>query len=105
MNWFASLRRVVTGSKEPQTVERRIHPRYKMAFPVSITDNGGASHRGACGDLSLSGIAVLCDMEIEIGKQVLLTYALGDGSPVKKVKAVVRNRAGRRYGMEFVEER
>jgi PilZ domain-containing protein len=101
MNWFASLRRVVTGSKEPE--ERRVHPRYKMQFRVMIRARSG-TQSSACGDLSQSGIGVFTDAEMEIGERVMLTYELGDGSPPKHVGAVVRNRNGRRYGLEFVED-
>jgi c-di-GMP-binding flagellar brake protein YcgR len=99
MNWFASLRNKLSGSK-PHLPERRLHPRYKMQLDVLI-ESDGRTLRARSADVSQSGIGVYLPSGLEIGKQVTLRYQLGDGSPPKIVQAIVRNHADGRYGLEF----
>ncbi|HZQ92001.1 MAG TPA: PilZ domain-containing protein [Terriglobales bacterium] len=93
------------GREEPAAPreERRVQPRYKMVFTVSLVHNG-ATYTGRSSDLSQTGIAVFINVDLEVGTQVTLIYELGDGSPVKRVPAIVRNRNGLRYGFEFVKQ-
>ena len=99
MNWFANLRERLTGAKAHDPERRRL-PRYRMQFDVTVAVDG-RSHRARSADLSQTGIAVYLAADIEIGKQVMLTYQLGDGSDPKTVRAVVRNHSEGRYGLEF----
>ena len=98
MNWFANLRQRLTGSKSRP--ERRMHPRYRMQLDVRL-EVDGRTYRARSADFSQSGIGVYLSAELEIGKQVTLTYQLGDGSEPKMVRAVVRNHFEGRYGLEF----
>jgi hypothetical protein len=103
MNWLVTnLRRWLPGMKAPGTPEDRRYPRYKMQLSVTVIA-AGKTYRGGCCDLSLSGMGLSVEAEFEIGEQVRLQYELGDGSPMKNLNAVVRNRAGHRYGVEFID--
>lgn len=77
-----------------------MQPRYRMQFDV-VLDVDGRKYRARSADLSQSGIGVYLTADLEIGKQVMLTYQLGDGSDPKTVRAVVRNHFEGRYGLEF----
>jgi c-di-GMP-binding flagellar brake protein YcgR len=98
MTWLSNLWRRLTGSKAQ--AERRLHPRYRMQFEVVI-DAGGRKFRARSADLSQSGIGVYLAADLEMGKQVTVTYQLGDGSEPKVVRAIVRNHFEGRYGLEF----
>lgn len=99
--WLSRLNTLLGGSKAAPAGERRRAPRYKMEFPVAVTSRGRVLHARSC-DLSQTGIGLFLTSELEIGEELQLQYALGDGSPPKKVRAVVRNRTGHRYGVEFL---
>ncbi len=100
-NWIANFRRLWGGAK-PGPADRRLRPRYRMQLPVSIVAGNHTWTAQSC-DLSQSGMGLLADAGFEIGDRITLIYELGDGSPLKKVNAIVRNRTGRRYGVEFVK--
>jgi c-di-GMP-binding flagellar brake protein YcgR len=102
MSWVANLREWFSSATGHVETERRVCPRYKVALTVEVTA-GKKTYRGRTRDTSLSGMGVYLQAELELGERVELTYELGDGSPVKKVFAVVRNREEHRYGLEFVE--
>ncbi len=99
MNWVSSFRRLL--STKPPVHERRQYPRYKMSFAVTIEARGTRLH-ARCADLSETGIGIYLVADLDIGEQVTLQYELGDGSPRKTLFAIVRNRTGPRYGLEFV---
>ncbi len=96
MRW---LKRIF-GRKTETAADRRQHPRYRMELIVTVSA-GGRTFRGRSKDLSQSGMGAYFDGELEIGEQVELAYELGDGSPAKRRTAIVRSRAGKRYGLEF----
>ena len=98
MTWLSHLRQRLPWSKP--RAERRLHPRYKMQFEVTV-EADGRKLRARSSDLSQSGIGVYLTAELGIGKQVTVTYQLGDGSEPKVVRAIVRNRVEGRYGLEF----
>src|SRR5260370_26727738 len=103
MNWVTKLRSWLPGAKPGGTPEHRQYPRYKMQLTVTVTA-AGKMYRAACYDLSLSGMGLSVEADFEIGEQVTLKYELGDGSPMKNISAVVRNRSGHRYGLEFIDD-
>ena len=99
--WLSKLHTFLGGSK-PAPAERRTAPRYKVELQVKVVSRGRVLPARSC-DLSQTGIGMFLSGDLEIGEEVVLQYSLGDGSPPKKVRSVVRNRSGNRYGIEFVE--
>ena len=100
--WLSKLHTFLGGAKSEPATDRRISPRYKVELQVTAIAHGRALHARSC-DLSQTGIGLFLNDDVEIGEEVLLHYALGDGSPPKKVRSIVRNRNGHRYGLEFAE--
>ena len=100
--WLSKLHTFLGGSKSAPAAERRIAPRYKVELQVRVISSGRVLSARSC-DLSQTGIGMFLSGDLEVGEEVLLQYSLGDGSPPKKVRSVVRNRNGNRYGIEFVE--
>ncbi len=88
--------------RSTEIVERRLQPRYRMEMAVAATTADKQQHRGRSVDLSLTGIAVLLDTELAVGDQFEIAYQMGDGSPLQRRTVIVRNRNGKRYGLEFV---
>jgi hypothetical protein len=84
---------------------RRRHPRYQCDFPVSLSLFSGEDHRfheGRCRDLSEAGIGVLIAAELPISEVVSLTFSLPGASEAWTVRAVLRQRRGYHYGLEFL---
>src|SRR5690242_15851486 len=100
--WLSKLHTFLGGAKSAPATDRRVSPRYKVELQVIVIIRGRPLHARSC-DLSQTGIGRFLNDDLDIGEEVLLQYALGDGSPPKKTRSIVRNRNGRRYGVEFAE--
>jgi hypothetical protein len=98
--WLSRLHTLLGGAKTAPATDRRIAPRYKVELTISVVARGH-SLRGRSCDLSQTGMGFYAGCDLDVGEHVLLQYELGDGSPPKKVSAVIRNRSGNRYGVEF----
>lgn len=99
--WLSRLHTLLGGPRSAPATDRRMAPRYKVELQVTVISAGRSLHARTC-DLSQTGMGLFLTGDLEIGERVLLQYALGDGSPPKKVQGIVRNRNGHRYGVEFV---
>jgi c-di-GMP-binding flagellar brake protein YcgR len=84
-------------------VEKRGIPRYRLEVPLTVSTPAGQSHHGVSRDLSEGGMGAILRAELPVGEQVCLQYQLPDGSPPKKIAAVVQWHKGSRYGFKFVE--
>ena len=100
--WLSRLHTLLGGAKTAPAGERRMSPRYKQELPVTIVAHDRVLHARSC-DISQTGVGLILNGELEIGEEVFLQYTLGDGSPPKKVRSIVRNHTGSRYGMEFAD--
>ena len=85
---------------------RRRWPRYKMDVPVRVikglTNVTIVQGRGS--ELNNGGMAIFAGTELSIGDQVLVEFTPPyTGQPIR-VRCFVRNRAGYRYGVEFITE-
>lgn len=101
---------VDSGSAEPGSElevppNRRLHPRFEIDTEiVAILSSMDRDQmmRGRSLDISEAGIAGVFVTGWEIGTPVILEFSVPVSSTAIQVEAVVRNRAGYRYGFEFV---
>jgi len=89
----------------PEHIDRRC-PRFPIDIPVGITlvRNGtkvGCSGRAS--ELSERGIASYIFMDLAIGDWLAVEITLPYSHEAVRFDAVIRNRAGFRYGLEFKE--
>jgi hypothetical protein len=85
---------------------QRRWPRYKMDVPVRVikglTNVTIVQGRGS--ELNNGGLAIFAGTELSIGDQVMVEFTPPyTGQPIR-VRCFVRNRAGYRYGVEFITE-
>jgi PilZ domain len=86
---------------------QRRWPRYKVDVPVRVIRQGSTKVtivQGRGSELNKGGMAVFAGMELAIGAQVMVEFTPPySGLPIR-VRCFVRNRAGYRYGVEFITE-
>jgi hypothetical protein len=82
-------------------------PRYKVDVPVRVITQDPTKVtivQGRGSELNNGGMAVFAGTELSIGGQVLVEFTPPySGQPIR-VRCFVRNRAGYRYGVEFITE-
>jgi len=97
---------VVTPQQLGYATARRF-PRYKVDVPVQVITQGLTKVtlvQGRGSELNNGGMAIFAGLELSIGAQVLVEFTPPySGQPVR-VRCFVRNRAGYRYGVEFITE-
>ena len=80
--------------------DRRVHFRAPLGTPAMV-DALAAYHRARCENVSVSGIALLCDAELPVGKTVELYFELPSGVAVETQARVVRSDRPS-VGLQFV---
>lgn len=87
-------------SRDARRVERHLAD---ISVAISVTRNGITGRlSGRTVDLSDGGMGCLVAAELKVGQQVTLDFKLPLCRDPFKVRAVVRNRAASRYGLEFL---
>ncbi len=81
-------------------MESSIAPRYDLDLHLEVSVSGETSV-GRSRDLSVSGIGAYIPCELEIGQYVNLHMRVPFKQRDLMCGAVVRNRSGYRYGLEF----
>jgi hypothetical protein len=96
---------VVTPQQGYATARR--FPRYKVDVPVRVITQGLTKVtivQGRGAELNVGGMAVFAGIELSTGAQVIVEFTPPySGQPIR-VRCFVRNRAGYRYGVEFITE-
>jgi PilZ domain-containing protein len=96
---------VVVPQQEFSTARR--WPRYKVDVPVRVITQDPTKVtivQGRGSELNNGGMSVFAGIELAIGAQVLVEFTPPySGGPIR-VRCFVRNRAGYRYGVEFITE-
>jgi hypothetical protein len=96
---------VVTPQQGYATARR--FPRYKVDVPVRVITQGLTKVtivQGRGSELNVGGMAIFAGIELSIGAQVIVEFTPPySGQPIR-VRCFVRNRAGYRYGVEFITE-
>jgi c-di-GMP-binding flagellar brake protein YcgR len=82
--------------------ERRRSVRNKVTDSLAIKVAGGVSYRGFSRDASVAGIGVIVCATLAIGETVSVVCQVPDGKELLRLPAIVRNRWGSRYGLEFL---
>ena len=93
----------VSRPPRPYATPRR-YPRYEFDARLLVTTLAApnAVLRGRILEISACGISALIPGELEIGTTVELEFALDATVQHFRVRAVVRNLWGARYGFEFL---
>jgi PilZ domain len=89
------------------STQRRIRrwPRYHLDVPIRVIVH--IAHKttvivGRGNELNEGGLAVTAGVELRLGDEAEIEFTPPySGSPIR-IRGVVRNRSGYRYGMEFV---
>ena len=82
--------------------ERRRSVRHRGRATLAIKVTGGVSYHGFSRDASVSGIGAIVCGTLRIGETVSIVCQAPDGKELLKLTAIVRNRSGYRYGLEFM---
>ncbi len=91
---------------EPQILNTRRYRRFKLDVPVRVvvhTEDKTRIIDGRGNELNEGGIAVQAGVELEVNDNVEVEFTPPYGEPIR-ARAVVRNRNGYRYGLEFLAE-
>lgn len=97
------------SSPGPKPVQERIarkYPRFPIDVPVEITfTRSGAKvvRSGRASEVSERGIAIYLSIDLFPGDRLLIELTLPYSHEPIQLDAVVRSRAGFRYGLEFKE--
>jgi len=76
--------------------------RSKVTASLAIKVAGGISYRGFSRDASVAGIGVIVCGTLGIGETVSIVCQAPDGKELLRLPAIVRNRCGFHYGLEFL---
>jgi hypothetical protein len=93
------------GTKEGAKSAVRRWPRYQLDVPVRVIVRAQAKVvilDGRGNSLSLGGMAMYAGAELKLGDQVAVEFTPAYSSPPVRVDAVIRNRSGYYYGLEFL---
>ena len=94
------------GQKPVQEHFVRKYPRFPIDIPVALTftRNGSKVARsGRASEVSERGIAIYVSIDLFPGDRLLIEMTLPYSHEAVHLDAVVRSRAGFRYGLEFKE--
>jgi hypothetical protein len=78
-------------------------PRYRIDARLKVLVFGVNSAFGPANNLSFGGMGAYIPCAIPVGAQILLEVSFSSSPSEVKLKAVVRNAEGFRYGLEFVD--
>lgn len=78
----------------------RFFHRYRMQLPVDVSVKGSRI-RGLCRDIGLGGACITLAADLAEGEEVMLAIILPGLQDPLRIQAVVRNRRGDRYGLQF----
>jgi hypothetical protein len=81
----------------------RKHPRIGMDISARVFCKGGASSLARAHDISCGGLSLYAPMELAKGDVIKIAFELPHSRMRFGVSAVVKNRDGFRYGVEFLE--
>jgi c-di-GMP-binding flagellar brake protein YcgR len=96
----------LAANGEPDFTRLRRWKRYDFDVRIRVTMADDGSLRSVYGrgnDLSTGGMAAFVAAELNKGDVVEVDMTLPYSSQSMKVKAIVCNRAGYKYGLEFVD--
>jgi hypothetical protein len=89
----------IKPDQDPSSTKPRREPRFPLDTRVSLI-HAGKRISGQAIELSQSGIAILTVADMVLGQMVDLRFTLRRS--LMRLRAIVRNRQGARYGLEFL---
>lgn len=89
----------IKPDQDPSSTKPRREPRFPVDTRVVLI-HAGKSISGQAIELSQSGIAIVTVADLALGEVVDLYFTLGRN--LMRLRAIVRNRKGARYGIEFL---
>ena len=93
---------IIMTQLEDSTHLRR-WPRYKIDARLKVLVSDTSPAFGRANNLSFGGMGAYIPCAIAVGEQIVLEVNFPHSPSEIKVKAVVRNAEGFRYGLEFVD--
>ncbi len=78
--------------------------RLRIDLPVRILRRQGAAIHGCGTELNGGGMRVFGVLDLSVGDEVGLEFTLPYWNQLLRLRAVVRNRSGYTYGLEFLTE-
>ena len=81
----------------------RRYPRFALDISVRVFPDGGQRADGRGHDFGLGGMALYVALDLALGDKIRLDFVLPYSRAPLSLDAVVRNRQGFRYGVEFVQ--
>jgi hypothetical protein len=97
----------IVASSSPSYLSKRRAVRYKLDVPLRIIlrkSDAVLIRDGRGTELSDRGMCVMAGVELGIGEELGIEFTLPfSGEPIR-VSGSVRNRAGYRYGCEFITD-
>ena len=77
--------------------------RVHLDISVQVLTEGGAITFGRSHDVSRKGMSLYFAIELEVGAPIRVRFTLPNSRLALDLKAVIRNRVGFRYGVQFAE--
>ncbi len=103
--WLAAEKRKFQRVRLDVRLRATVHKR-DSHFPITELNRKPGPRvpiQGRLCNLSLGGLAALLPVELAVGERVELDLTLPSVAQPLKLKAVIRNRRGSTYGMEFTD--
>jgi c-di-GMP-binding flagellar brake protein YcgR len=92
------------SGRDPRRLSKRRHPRYVLDTEIRVLAGLRSEPvRSRTLDISESGIAGIFNMGWDLGSSAILQFSIPPSDDILQIDAIVRSRAGPRYGFEFTE--
>jgi hypothetical protein len=88
--------------KPHKTESARKFERVSVDVSVQITTDTGTISFGRTHDVSCRGMSLYLALDLEIGVPIRLKFTLPNSRVALNLDAMIKNRVGFRYGIEFV---
>ncbi len=83
--------------------ENRTCHRYRTQPPVEVLVKAASTAKGTCRDIGIGGACVTVSLVLAVGDEAELSIKLPDFQQALHIRGVVRNKAGNRYGFQFLQ--
>jgi len=90
-----------------QYASQRRWQRFKLNVPVRVIayrDNKATIVSGRGNEVSEGGLAIFAGLEVRLGEEIGVEFTPPYSSEPLRVRGIVRNRKGYKYGIEFLAE-
>jgi hypothetical protein len=81
----------------------RLSERAGLDISVQVVTENGITSFGRSHDVSCKGMSIYFATELEVGAPIRIKFTLPNSRVALDLKAVIKNRVGFRYGVQFSE--